>query len=148
VLAPDQGDPATSTSLVGTAYDANPLGNLQKGTTVTVSFYTAVAPPPAPSAATTAQPSPYPPASTVPISWTAYTCPSGSTLKEYDLTVVNGTATDENPILPTNTSEVINVGNTGTTTVTYTATCTSNGTDAVSATSPALSLTIGTPVTP
>jgi serine/threonine protein kinase len=148
VLAPDQGDPAPSTSLVGTAYDANPLGNLQKGTTVTVSFYTAVAPPPAPAAATTAMPSPYLPASTVTINWPAYSCPSGSTLKEYDLTVVNGTATDDNPIPPTTTSEVINVGNTGTTTVTYTATCTSNGTDAVSAVSPALSLTIGTPVTP
>jgi serine/threonine-protein kinase len=148
VLAPDQGDPAPNSSLVGTAYDANPLGNLQKGTTVTVSFYTAVQPPPAPDSATAATPGPYPPASMVTINWTAYSCPTGSTLKEYDLTVVNGTATDANPILPTNTSEVINVGNTGTTTVTYTATCTSNGTDAVSASSPALSLTIGTPATP
>jgi serine/threonine-protein kinase len=148
ILDPQQGDPAPTASQVGTAYDAEPVGNLQKNSTVTVTFYTAVQPPPAPDAATAATPGPYPPASTVTINWTAYSCPSGASLKEYDLTVVNGTATDDNPILPTNTSEVINVGNTGTTKVTYTATCTSGGKNTESDSSPALSLVIGAPVGP
>jgi serine/threonine-protein kinase len=148
VLVPQQGDPAPAAAQVGTAYDAQPVGNLQKGSAVTVSFYTAVAPPPPPDTATAATPPPYAPNSTVTINWTAYSCPSGSTLMEYDLTVTNGTAANPTAIPPTVTTDVITVGTTGTTKVTYTATCSSGGTNTVSDSSPALNLLIGAPVSP
>jgi serine/threonine protein kinase len=142
ILNPVQGEPAKQTSQVGLAYDANPYGLMAKGSTVSVSFYTAVAPPPAPDAPTTSAP-PFLPATQYTVSWTAYTCPTGSTLTGYNLTVVNGSASDGNPILPANTSETITTGSTGTTTVSYTAVC---GT-AQSTASPTLSMPI-TPAAP
>ena len=144
VMNATNGDPATTAAQVGTAENVAPVGNLQPGTTVNVSFYTAVAPPSAPAAATAAPAGPYTANQPVMISWVDYTgCPTGQNLSGYNVTVTNGTASESNPISTSEAGETINLGTTGTTTLTYTAIC-GTGTGAIqSASSPALSLAIG-----
>jgi serine/threonine protein kinase len=139
VLDPQQGDPAPSAAKVGVAYAADPIGdNVPKGTTITVSFYTAVATPPAPDAPT-ADPGPYTATTQYTVSWTPYTCPSGTTLKGYNVTVTNGSMADTNPLSPAVNSETVTTGTAGTTSVSYTALCGA----AESASSPSLKLPIG-----
>ena len=139
------GDPAPSASQVGTVEVANvtPTGNLTPGTTVQVPFYSAVANPPAPAAATVNTPmTTYPANSMVDISWVTYaSCTNGQTLTGYNFTVTNGSLT-ESPSAGDTTATVV-VGSTGTTTVTYTAMCGSGSTAQTSDPSPALTLTIG-----
>jgi serine/threonine-protein kinase len=143
VLAASDGDPASSASQVGTAYMVDPVGNLTPGTTVNVTFYTAVANPPAPAAPTTTDSAPYHAGDSVTVHWVAYLgCPSGLTLSGYNVTVTNGTASESNPLLPSNTEESITVGTTGSTTVTYTAICGSGSAAMQSDPSPALTLPI------
>jgi serine/threonine-protein kinase len=143
VLAATDGDAAGTAAQVGTAESVQPVGNLPPGTTVNVKFYTAVAPPQAPTAPTTTQSPPYNASSTVTVQWITYTgCPSDLPLSGYNVTVNNGGNSVPNPLLPANTSEDITMGSTGTTTVTYTAICGSGGSAIQSASSPALSLPI------
>jgi eukaryotic-like serine/threonine-protein kinase len=143
VMNATNGDPATTSSQVGTAESVQPVGNLSPGTTVNVAFYTAVANPPAPPAPTTADSAPYNSGSTVTVQWVAYTgCPSDLDLSGYNVTVVNGGNTESNPLLPTNTQEDITMGTTGTTSVSYTAICGSGSSAVQSDPSPALSLPI------
>jgi serine/threonine-protein kinase len=143
-----QGNPATTAAQVNTAYAADPVGNLPKDTTITVKFYGPQATPPAPDTATaTPAPSttPYASGSIVHVSWLAYSgCPANTSVTAYNVTVVNGTAADNNPLLPSQTSLDVTVGSAGpppspagTTHVTYTATCTGG---LVSAVSPSLDL--------
>ncbi|HMH58499.1 MAG TPA: hypothetical protein VK537_04905, partial [Galbitalea sp.] len=103
-----------------------------------------VANPSAPTAPTTTDPAPYAANSAVDVQWVAYTgCPSGLSVSGYNVTVTNGTATESNPITPSEAGESINVGSTGTTTVSYTAVCGSGSSAIQSDPSPSLSLTIG-----
>jgi serine/threonine-protein kinase len=142
VLKAVQGVPAPSPSKVGLAYSVDPTANVEKGSTVTVTFYTAQATPPAPSAAT-APAGPYTTSTPVTVSWTTYTgCPAGQPLAGYNFTVDNGTPTDDNPILPANTSETINPVAAGTMTVTYTAICGTGANALTSSPSPALTVII------
>jgi serine/threonine protein kinase len=143
VMTATDGDPASSSSQVGTAETVQPVGNLPPGTNVTVGFYTAVANPPAPPAPTTADSAPYDSGSTVTVQWVAYTgCPSDLSLSGYNVTVVNGGNTESNPLLPSNTQEDITMGTTGTTSVSYTAICGTGSSAIQSDPSPALSLPI------
>ncbi len=124
VMNATNGDPASTAAQVGTAETVQPVGNLPPGSTVNVSFYTAVANPPAPAAPTTGASPPYNSGDTVTVQWIAYTgCPSGLDLSGYNVTVVNGGNSTGNPLLPADTQEDITMGTTGNTTVTYTAIC-------------------------
>jgi len=143
VLNATSGDPASTSSQVGTAESVQPVGNLPPGTTVKVQFYTAVANPPAPAAPTTTDSPPYPANSAVNVQWIPYTgCPSGQSLSGYNVTVTNGLASESNPITPAEAGESINVGTTGTTTVSYVAICGTGSSAMQSDPSPALSLPI------
>jgi serine/threonine protein kinase len=143
VMAATDGDPAPTSSQVGTAESVQPVGNLPPGSTVNVVFYTAVANPPAPAAPTTADSAPYHAGDTVTVQWVDYTgCPSGQNLSGYNVTVVNGVASESNPLLPANTQEDITMGSTGTTSVSYTAICGTGSSSIQSDPSPALSLPI------
>jgi serine/threonine-protein kinase len=78
------------------------------------------------------------------VSWIDYTgCPSDKELSGYNVTVTNGTASESNPITPAEAGETINLGSTGTTSVTYTAICGTGSSAIQSVSSPALSLPIG-----
>jgi serine/threonine-protein kinase len=129
-----QGSPATTAAQVNTAYAADPIGNLDKGTTITVKFYGPQATPPAPDTATATPPAPgpYPANSQVAISWGQYTCPDGTPASAYNVNVNNGQNGETNPLTSSETGETITVGSSGSTTVTYTATCTGNVSSAVS----------------
>jgi serine/threonine protein kinase len=143
VMNASNGDPASSASQVGTAESVQPVGNLPPGSTVNVQFYTAVPNPTAPAAPTTTTAAPYPANSAVAVQWVDYTgCPSSQALSGYDVTVTNGTASESNPITPAEAGESINVGSTGTTTVSYVAVCGTGSSAVQSDPSPALSLPI------
>jgi hypothetical protein len=109
-----------------------------------VPFYTAVAPPTAPAAPTTDAPPPYAAGSSIDVSWVPYTqCPASQALSGYIVTVTNGSASENNPVPSTTTDEQVQVGSTGSTTVTYVAVC-GSGTSAVNSdSSQPLSLLIG-----
>jgi serine/threonine protein kinase len=144
VLGATDGDSASTSSQVGTAESVQPVGNLAPGTTVNVTFYTAVAPPPAPTVATASPGPPYAANDPVMVSWIDYTgCPSDKDLSGYNVTVTNGTASESNPITTAEAGETINLGSTGTTSVTYTAICGTGSSAIQSVSSPALSLPIG-----
>jgi serine/threonine protein kinase len=143
LLSAVDGDPATTSAQVGTAEDAQPIGNLQPGQTVTVKFYTPVAPPPAPTAPTTGNTPPYHAGDTVTVNWVDYTgCPSDLPLSGYNVNVNNGGNSVANPLSPADTQEDITMGSTGSTVVTYTAICGSGSSAIQSASSPALTLPI------
>jgi eukaryotic-like serine/threonine-protein kinase len=143
VLNATDGDPSPTAAKVGTAEDVQPVGNLQPGSTVNVRFYTAVAPPSAPTAPTTTDSAPYHAGDTVSVQWIAYTgCPSDLALSGYNVNVNNGGNSVANPLTPADTQEDVTMGSTGSTTVTYTAICGSGSSAIESATSPALSLPI------
>ncbi|MDQ1552623.1 MAG: eukaryotic-like serine/threonine-protein kinase, partial [Actinomycetota bacterium] len=144
VLNATDGDSASTSSQVGTAESVQPVGNLAPGTTVNVTFYTAVAPPPAPTVATASPGPPYAANDPVMVQWIDYTgCPSDKDLSGYNVTVTNGTASESNPITPAEAGETINLGSTGTTSVTYTAICGTGSSAIQSVSSPALNLPIG-----
>ena len=144
VLNATDGDSASTSSQVGTAESVQSVGNLAPGTTVNVTFYTAVAPPPAPTVATASPGPPYAANDPVMVQWIDYTgCPSDKDLSGYNVTVTNGTASESNPITPAEAGETINLGSTGTTSVTYTAICGTGSSAIQSVSSPALNLPIG-----
>jgi eukaryotic-like serine/threonine-protein kinase len=148
VMSATDGDPAPTLAKVGTAENVQPVGNLQPGQTVTVSFYTAVATPPPPTAPTTAASAPYMPGDHVDVTWSAYTgCPSDLALSGYNVTVSGpgASATESNPITPAEAGETINLGTSGTTSVTYTAICGTGSSAIQSSPSPALNLAISGP---
>jgi eukaryotic-like serine/threonine-protein kinase len=144
VLAATDGDAASKSSQVGTAESVQPVGNLAPGTTVNVTFYTAVAPPPAPTAATPVTPqSSYPAGGTVQVQWIDYTgCPDGLDLSGYEISVTSGVP-DQNST-PAGTTQVnVTTGTastSGTTSVTYVAVCGTGSTSVQSSPSPPLQL--------
>jgi eukaryotic-like serine/threonine-protein kinase len=141
VMNATNGDSATTAAQVGTAETVQPVGNLPPGTVVNVGFYTAVANPTAPTAPTATPDGPYTASQTVTVSWIDYTgCPSGQALSGYDVTVINGTASQNNPVTPAQAGEDVQLGTTGTTTVSYTAICGTGSSAIQSDPSPTLSL--------
>jgi hypothetical protein len=119
------GNPAPSASSVGLAYDLDPTGPTAPGTNVTVSFYGPVATPPAPNTPTTDGTAPY--TASTPYNVTLSTpyngCPSTLPLAGWNVTVTNGTTSESNPLLPTDTTFQITTGTTGTTSVSVVALC-------------------------
>ena len=142
VLQPVDGDAAITSAQVGTAQDAQPIGNVDPGATITVKFFTAIATPPPPPVATASPAGPYTANQSVDISWVGYTgCPTDLDLFGYNVSVVNGTQ-ESNPITVAEAGETITLGSTGTTTVTYTAICGTGSSSIQSSPSPTLSLPI------
>ncbi len=129
ILAAKDGTVAPAPEQEGLAYNVTPSGNVRKGETITVSFYSAI---PAPPSATKPPPmtksaGPYLPGTTVTFSWATYAgCPATHPLSSFNIqtngTIVSGTATRPK----TDTSVDIKISNTvgDTTTATYTAICT------------------------
>lgn len=123
------GTVAPSEDQEGLAYSVNPKGNVQKGETITVSFYAEIPPPPEATkpSALTYPAGPYLAGSTVTFTWTTYAgCPAGHDLSGFNIqtdgTIIGGGATrDKN-----DTSVDIKLSATpgAQTTVTYTALCT------------------------
>ena len=129
LLAAKDGTVAPSAEQEGLAYNVTPSGNVRKGETITVSFYSAI---PAPPTATkppalTASAGPYLPGSTVTFSWPAYTgCPADHPLSSFNIQT-NGTFVSGNATRPAgDTSVGIKISNNvgETTTASYTAICT------------------------
>ncbi|HEY5229844.1 MAG TPA: serine/threonine-protein kinase [Galbitalea sp.] len=144
VLNATNGDPAPSSSQVGTAESVQPVGNLPPGSTVNVQFYTAVAPPPAPAAATAVTPqSSYPAGGMVAVQWVDYLgCPDGLALSSYQITVTSGVP--DSSSTPAGTTQVnVQTGapsTSGTTSFTYVAVCGTGSAAVQSSASPALQL--------
>jgi hypothetical protein len=147
VFSQSDGDAATTQSQVGTVEVSGvtpAAGTIPLGSTITVPFYTAVAPPPSPATPTAETPGPYTAGSSVDVSWVAYTeCPASQPLSGYIITVTNGSASQNNPVPSTTTDEQVQVGSTGSTTVTYVAVCGSGSSAVNSTSSQGLNLQIG-----
>jgi serine/threonine-protein kinase len=147
VMNATNGDPASTAAQVGTAETVQPVGNLPPGSTVNVGFYTALPTPSAPTVPTTTATAPYSANQQVDISWSDYTgCPSDLDLSGYNVTLngAGASTSESNPITTSEAGETITLGNSGTTTVTYTAVCGTGASSIQSAPSPALSF----PITP
>ena len=113
----------------GLAYSATPSGNVRRGETITVSFYSAI--PEQPPTATKPAPSvasagPYLPGTVVTFTWPAYSgCPAEHVLSGFNVQAMNGTP--QNSSRPAGATSVdITISSTvgSTTSVTYTAVCT------------------------
>jgi serine/threonine-protein kinase len=137
------GRTASSTDQVGTAYSANPIGPaVRKGTTIAVSFYSAIPQPGKPGALTVQGGPDFKPGDVVTLTWAAYnSCPSGFTRTGYSFSVSNGQPGTPNPLPADATSIDITLPpGAGTTTVSYVAMCgelTSAASDPVSITTTA-----------
>ncbi|MDN4640545.1 protein kinase [Agreia sp. PsM10] len=138
------GNAATTAEQVGTVYKVNPVGNVQRGTTIELTVYgplpTVNAPTTAPKLGSVDAPTPLP-ANQVPaatgsftVSWSAYSCPSGTSLDAYSIVATNATVLSEPGI---GTQATLQATAPGPVTVAYTVTCSG----IVSPASPALSLT-------
>jgi predicted Ser/Thr protein kinase len=92
-----KGQTAPAADSVGNVYHLSQSGNVRKGSSITVTYYTSAAAPSAPSSAPTlSSPSsqPVPANSTITVSWPAYDrCPAGSQRTGYQV-VVTGSASD------------------------------------------------------
>ncbi|MET0736429.1 MAG: serine/threonine-protein kinase [Microbacterium sp.] len=132
------GRAASDQAQVGTVYSIEPRGNVPKDRELVLTYYTDLTPIGAPTpptiegglTATTVEEG-----STVQINWAAFTCPSGTgSVSAYNLTAVNGTfvATGQSTASfgPTQRPVPLTVANTvgQSLFVTYTVTCTGNGT--------------------
>ncbi|WP_082466444.1 protein kinase domain-containing protein [Agreia sp. Leaf210] len=144
------GNAATSAEQVGTVYKVNPVGNVQRGTKIELTVYgplpTVNAPTTAPKLGSVDAPAPLP-ANQVPagtgsftVSWSAYSCPSGTSLDAYSIVATNATVLTEPGI---GTQATLQATAAGPVTVAYTVTCSG----IVSPASPALSLTAQSPST-
>ena len=139
------GNPAPSAAKVGLAYDLDPTGPTAPGTDVTVSFYGPVATPPAPDTPTTDGTAPF--TASTPYNVTLTTpyngCPSGLPLAGWNVSVLNGTTSEDNPLLPTDVTFQITTGTTGTTSVSVVALCGSGSSQIQSDPSQPLQFPIG-----
>jgi len=66
-------------------YEINPTGSVNKGTTITVSVYGALALPSTPTGAPSVDPGTIEPAGDVTVSWPAQSCPAGQELTGYEV---------------------------------------------------------------
>ncbi|MFD1715163.1 protein kinase [Amnibacterium flavum] len=85
-----EGNASTADGQEGLVYDLNPTGTVQKGQTITVTYYGPMAEIPAPATPTLQSPSsqPVPAASTINVAWAAFnSCPAGTSRSGYTVTV-------------------------------------------------------------
>ena len=119
------GNIAPSPDLEGRAYRVNPTGpNVPKGTTIDVSFYTAIPAPTTPTTPTAPEEFSLAKGDRFTVSWPSYQgCPPGTVRTVYRADITGGTAGTANPI-PGGQQEVeIIVDTTGTVTFSYLAEC-------------------------
>jgi len=120
------GNIAPSQDQQGRSYRTNPQrGEVQRGTLLTVFFYTDIPTPPQPgNLAISPGEGPYPAGSEVTLNWPAYTdCPAGFTLENYNYTLVGGTPAQSNPLSASTTSLDVTLDDSGQLRVTYVAQC-------------------------
>ena len=122
------GQAALTPAQVGTVYGVNPRGNVNKGTVIQLSIYTAVPPPGKPGALSTntANPPPYLPGQVILVQIPAYSgCAAGTALTAFTFAATDGTVTPANPVPGTATNVSVKVGETGpgNTSISYTAQC-------------------------
>ena len=138
------GDPAPSDAEVGQVYRVAPSGNVETTQAMTLTTYAARAGVPTPTDAPTITGNPVA-GSTVTISWgTGFTCPSGTTLSGYVVSVQNGTFVSGGPnFQPTQRNAQVKIADAEgqQLIVTYQGMC-SGGDQRTSAASPPLSVTI------
>ena len=119
------GNIAPSPDLEGRAYRVNPTGpNVPKGTTIDVSFYTAIPAPTTPTTPTAPEEFSLAKGDRFTVSWPSYQgCPPGTVRTVYRADITGGTAGTANPI-PGGQQEVeIIVDTPGTVTFSYLAEC-------------------------
>ncbi|WP_258131291.1 MULTISPECIES: protein kinase [unclassified Microbacterium] len=146
------GDPAPTDEAVGTVYRVAPTGNVETTQPITLTVYAARAGLPTPTDAPTISPTGDPVAgSTVTISWgTGFTCPSGTTLSGYVVSVQNGTFATGGPTFqPTQRNTQVKVADAAgqQLIVSYQGMC-SGGDQRTSAASPSLSVPIAAATVP
>ncbi len=138
------GDPAPTDAEVGTVYRVAPSGNVETTQPITLTVYAARAGLPTPSDAPTITGDPVA-GSTVTISWgTGFTCPSGTALSGYVVSVQNGSFVSGGPnFQPTQRNTQVKIADAEgqQLIVTYQGMC-SGGDQRTSAASPPLSVTI------
>ena len=138
------GDPAPSDAEVGQVYSVQPSGNVETTTPIALTVYAARAPLPTPTDTPTITGDPIA-GSTVTVAWgTGFTCPSGTTLSGYVVSLQNGTFVSGGPnFQPTQRNTQIQVGDAvgQQLIVTYQGLC-SGGDQRTSNASPPLSVTI------
>lgn len=138
----ETGSAAPTAAQVGTVYKVNPIGNVKRGTEITLTVYGGLPTVTAPDTAPKETPASTP-ANTVnagtpfTVSWTAYSCPSGTSIDKYTVSATGATV-DAQPGNSTSASLTPTAAVAGTVTVTYTVTC--SGIE--SAASPGLTLTV------
>jgi serine/threonine-protein kinase len=138
------GDPAPTDAEVGKVYRVDPSGNVETTQSITLTIYAARAGLPTPTDAPTITGDPVA-GSTVTISWgTGFTCPSGTTLSGYVVSLQNGTFVSGGPnFQPTQRNTQVKVADAEgqQLIVTYQGMC-SGGDQRTSAASPPLSVPI------
>jgi serine/threonine-protein kinase len=138
------GDPAPTDADVGKVYRVAPTGNVETTQAMTLTVYAARAGIPTPTDAPTITGNPVA-GSTVTISWgTGFTCPSGTTLSGYVVSVQNGSFVSGGPnFQPTQRNTQVKIADAEgqQLIVTYQGMC-SGGDQRTSAASPPLSVTI------
>ncbi|MCS5717454.1 serine/threonine protein kinase [Herbiconiux sp. CPCC 205763] len=96
-----EGNAAPAADQVDVVYQATPVGNVQPGTTIALTVYTAVITPTPPTtpvqftgttSPTVSQQNSVPAGGTFDVQWSSYSCPSGTTLDGYTLEATNATA--------------------------------------------------------
>ena len=110
----------------GLSYSINPKGNVRKGETIEVRFYTDIPETPVPPqpGPLTAPAGPWLEGQTVNVTWDAYTgCPAQDPLSGYNFVITGGTAESGNPVDAGATQLGIVLGPPGTMTVQYAAIC-------------------------
>lgn len=141
------GDAAPSDDKVGQVYNVTPSGNVVTTTPIALTVYSARAALPTPTDAPTITGEPVA-GSTVTIAWgTGFTCPSGTTLSGYTVSLQNGTFASGGPnFQPTQRNTQVVVGDAvgQQLIVTYQGLC-SGGDQRTSNASPPLSVTITAP---
>jgi hypothetical protein len=138
----ETGSAAPTAAQVGTVYTVNPIGNVRRGTEITLTVYGALPTVTAPATAPKETPASVP-ANTVKagvpfnVTWNAYSCPSGTSIDTYTVAATGATINTE-PGTATTATLTPTAAVAGTVTVTYTVTC--SGIE--SAASPVLTLTV------
>jgi hypothetical protein len=138
----ETGSAAPTAAQVGTVYTVNPIGNVRRGTEITLTVYGPLPTVTAPATAPKETPASVP-ANTVKagvpfnVSWSSYSCPSGTSLDTYSVTATGATV-DAEPGTATTATLTPTAPVAGTVTVTYAVTCSG----IVSDPSPTLTLTV------
>ncbi|MCS5715898.1 protein kinase [Herbiconiux sp. CPCC 205716] len=131
------GNAAPSADQVDVVYQATPVGNVDPGTTIQLTVYGDVIVPDAPSSAPTTDSGSVEPGEDFTVSWSSYSCPSGTTLDGYTLQATNATLQAE-PGTATSAEFTATGPETSTIEIKYQVTCSGSA----SGFSPALTLSI------